>query len=271
MAALAAIPYQVSAQTLIDTNFNDNTAQGWVGYNSGANFGAAATNIVLTTSSANLQVLGSPTTSFGGVARIFDGTRPFTLAVGEIMTLTFDMQWVSSLPDNNGGFRFGLLAWNEDSPLTGGSDNGYYAQVRVGTGSSGASNGAALIKDSGGPTPPSFLAGSDTTALATITGYTGVAATATTYQAILTLNRLSATELQISGSFNGNSIGTVTDSTSPFFSFSSAFIGTGGVNPNFRIDNVEVVVVPEPSTAALLGLGFFALYLLRRRRAVSRS
>ncbi len=261
--ALVGIPFltiSLQAQILIDTNFNDNTAQGWVGYNSGNNFGPAATNIGITTSSANLQVVGSPATSFGGVARLFDGTRPFTLAVGDIMTLKFDVQWVSSLPASDSGFRWGFMAWNEDSPLTASSDNGYFATVRVGTGTANAN----IQKDNGSGT--SFLAGSDVSNLQSTASFSGITAVATWYEATFTINRISATQVQLGASFNDVNYTSTTDSTSPFFSFSSVFIGTGGVNPNFRIDNVSLIAVPEPTTALLFGGGALLGILFLRRR-----
>jgi len=49
-----------------------------------------------------------------------------------------------------------------------------------------------------------------------------------------------------------------------FFGYFGLTAGTGGLNDQVIIDDLSIVLIPEPSTLALLGLG--ALGLLRRRR-----
>ncbi len=45
---------------------------------------------------------------------------------------------------------------------------------------------------------------------------------------------------------------TFTDSTGAFFTFDEIAFGSGGSANTFRIDNVTLEVIPEPSTYALL-------------------
>jgi hypothetical protein len=48
--------------------------------------------------------------------------------------------------------------------------------------------------------------------------------------------------------------------------YTEGYFGIRGAQTHYRIDNVSVMAIPEPSTISLLGMGVFGLYFCRKKR-----
>lgn len=185
----------------------------------------------------------------------------FTLAnEGDSMALSFDLRYPSGSPTaNSQGFRFGLYNSNGTLPnadgqnLTG-NDFGYYSALGTG----GTAGRFIFETEANG-----FLGGGTQNQLAA--GGTTTLNDALSHQVGLTLERV-ATGLAIDLSLDGSSILSFTDTTPTTFTFDQLGIGLGSVSStddNYRIDNVLLTAIPEPSSLVLVGLsvlGFLAFF-----------
>lgn len=202
--------------------------------------------------------------------------------VGQGLALTFDVRRLTSTTPAGSApsFRFGLydgggtpvVATNLGGTSNATSDdNGYFIQLGVN------SQGALALRETaesngilGGPaTPAAINFGNGTGA-----DYDGLNDTAA-HHVELTLSRVSQ-GIQIRASVDGTVVVDVTDTgLNPNTNqdeglFISQFdvlgfgIGSTGVIYDYRLDNINLTLVPEPSSLALLGLS--GLVLCRRRR-----
>ncbi len=199
---------------------------------------------------------------------------PTTLQIGQSISLSFDFRTDNVVAANGAGFfRLGLfnsgtgkLTANTSAFDGGGAfadDTGYIAQYSI---SAGAVSG--VLQERLASTGNIFAGGSS---LSTTSVGTGPQIAANTnYTATLTLTR-TASGVTLGSSFDGVTL-TGADTATPFTSFDSLgiFIGTPFGNAttprNNFIDNVQVNVVPEPTSVALLGLGAGLLCLRNRSR-----
>lgn len=194
---------------------------------------------------------------------------PRTLAnIGDSISVTASLRRAASYASNSGaGYALGLYSSN-GTPITGvataatQSDNdiGYNLAARSAT--TTHSDGIKVRRETG--TSPFILGGSDLANLgSTVSGYNDRTST-TPFTLSMTITRV-ANGLEFTGVFGGlvttpNTV-TVVDTAPLTYTFDEVvFRSTSG---SFYLDNV--VVVPEPATAALLALG--AVGMLVRRRA----
>jgi hypothetical protein len=214
------------------------------------------------------------------VAGFYSVQRVFalqSLAIGDVLSLSFQIQTSGAAPvSSTDGFRFGFFnsggtSLAANSGVDGGgvfaNDTGYVARYSI-NGSSVVNTGQLVERSSGTVTQNLFqgsftnvgTAGSGTSAIAIDTAYT----------ATLTLTR-TASGVDVSSTFNGVTL-SGTDSTTPYTSFDTVGIffgsqwGSSVTTRNNFIDNVNVTVVPEPATAALVGCGLMAILFYCRRR-----
>jgi hypothetical protein len=180
---------------------------------------------------------------------------PLTLGVGDSLSLSFTGRYSTDPGTGAGAFRFGFYDSNVN-----GNDSGYGAQIH------GGSGGIVLVHDrnqAGKDGSP--LAGADVLILGT--GATPVSAgdsTTPAFSASFTLTRL-AGGMQLDAVFNGVPF-SATDPTTLFTTFDRLTIRNGNTSGAFRVDNVRVehLVVPEPTTGALLLVGLLAVRRVRR-------
>lgn len=205
---------------------------------------------------------------------------PTTLAIGSSMTLTFSVTdtITPGAASARQGLRFGLFNSNGVTPgsnlLTGDTTTLTNSAFTHYTGYAGFYSLQSALDPSGiaisqrdGVSPVltnSLFGGTSYSTLGALTG-SSATTTGTTYTVSLTLQYISATEMDITLIANGN---TVTRTTSSIIStFDSIGLFSSGSNGDITYDNITVTVVPEPSTAALLAVTFFgAIVLCRERR-----
>lgn len=259
------------AQTLINDNFNTNpTNPNTVGWYSSAG--------TVTTFSATTGALQFTQGDTSNNVSVFKQFTPTTLAVGETLQLSFVYTGFTLQPATltNSHFRIGLFdtsnTFTSNQGLTPWSTTNEGYTMGVGTGSATATSnffyrsGNAGIVSTGAPSVG--LGTADTLQMSS---------TPLPVTVNYTITRQSATEMLIAGSFTQNSVtytltsDLVTLSANYVDTFDTLFIGygTSAIGRGFTIDNVNLSVVPEPSTATLLlALGAFATF---RRKPSRRS
>ncbi len=250
------------AAIIVNDQFNDgDRAQTTPGLGAGTGgeteipwFQDASTVSMVTDNTSPLS--GSAMQFSGGatVGTFGTGASNVTLGVGDSIALSVAFRFTAAGTAN---VRFGLYNDNgtpasdvteAGAPYTG--DRGYlFIVTQAGTNNNYTreiDNTGALA---GGTDQTNFAQSGTHPALGT-TGHT----------AVLTLTR-TATGIQINGTVDGNSYGTVNDNTGSIItSFGQVVLSASSI---VAFDNVTVTTVPEPATAGLLGAG--ALTLLARR------
>lgn len=210
------------------------------------------------------------TSNFGA----FRGTLPnnprLSISIGETLNLSFSLFYNTAPASTGNGLRFGLLN---------SADNGIGVVAGTGT------NTAIELKGDFDATDPTVFGGSNAFNLSNHSGAgdsrtNGTMSSGLTdgviYSVLYTITRTTADTLTASSSINGGTA-TVTDfNNTPDtdgtqgndyitdFTNGAIYIRSGSQAANYRIDNVFLEVVPEPSTALLGAIGCLAL--LRRRR-----
>jgi len=185
-----------------------------------------------------------------------------TLTVGQTIRLTFDYTQTSA--DTDQLFRVGLFnsatppaadAWSTTGTLVG-AYTGYYSFIRDNAVDNQARTESATDTNTTATGPTNTVTTAITTSsLATSTNLLQ----STQYSAVFEVTLTTASQMNTVFTMNGYS---VTGQTSTIYNgFDTVVLRS--VRP-VMFDNIQVEVIPEPSTALLGGLGL--LLLLRRRR-----
>lgn len=172
-----------------------------------------------------------------------------TIAIGETLTFSFIGQFTQTPGNTANALRFGFV--NSAS-----LDNAF--GLRVGT---GTEKGLSVVRDvsTGGNGSP--LGGAEVVQLTSGTGTQNII-TNSVYSASFSITRTATDTYSYSGNIDG-SILSATDIVGGFNNYNAIAI-MSSPNADFRIDNVSVTLIPEPSTLLLGALG--TILLLRRRR-----
>ncbi|NJK92040.1 MAG: PEP-CTERM sorting domain-containing protein [Blastochloris sp.] len=258
------------SQVLVNDNFNDgNRTNGGVGQLDWYAVKAATTITMQSDNTTGpdegvndgtLQI--TPTGMFIGM--LVGNFGSTTLSVGQSFVLSLDFRYITA-PSTGSVFRFGLYNSNgsvtsADNNTSSGNDFGYRVQV--------ASNAPPSFVDESGAAPD-VTSGSDSTAITGGTLSNMPALGTSSHRAVLTLTRADVNTMTFGLSLNGSNLvssGAYTDTSGAFFTFDEIAFGAGNSTNTYRIDNVNLEVIPEPSTYALLGLGLGALWILRRKK-----
>lgn len=206
--------------------------------------------------------------TYGSVGYFTAPGSPASLAVGEKMTLSFDLTYATN-STSAGSFRFALLDSGGErisADMTGMQDSAFesytgYASFYALSSTNNLTSGNRIRQRN---------SGNDqlwTSGAFTILDTTTTAATAidTVYSASLELDYISPSLMRITTVVNGDSF-TYDDST-PLTSFDTISMYSNGTNGAIGISNMLVTVIPEPSaTTALIGLLAITASITSRRR-----
>jgi hypothetical protein len=217
--------------------------------------------------------------SFSGIwGHFMPGASPLALQIGETLELHFDVTFSGgAFATSNAAFRWGLFDSNNSrvttdfagtnatglsSGATFGAWRGYIAQTGVNT--IDVVGNTLLARERTGGGSALF----DSAQYADITG-SGVNepifAAGVSYPGALSLTR-TASGMNVRASINGVSTNLALDGT-PVLEFDTvSFFTVDAATQNITLDNVVVQIVPEPSSAFLLGAAALSFTARRRRR-----
>jgi hypothetical protein len=251
----------VGAQTLINDNFNTNPANpndvNW--------YSSAGTVTTFTGSTGALQFVSGDTTSNTSVFKQFTQT---TLAVGESLQASFTFTGFTNprTATTNNHFRIGLFDTSDTfttnqvaNPWTTGSGLPQGYQMAIGAGTTPGTSSFGYRTGQNNIVSHSAIGSANAFGLSDFTLPVSV---------VFNVTR-TATGITLDGSYTRDSITHIFTQVIPVtsvFTFDTLYIGSGlnAVGQGFTIDNVNLTLVPEPSSYALLGLGVGALFALRR-------
>jgi hypothetical protein len=228
-----------------------------------------ASNVVSGINGNSYQVINAAAAY--SVQRYFTAT---TLADGETMTLSLNIRAAGTPSAGVGAFRLGLfdtasvLAANTSNFGGGGAFTGATGYLGSYQTNAGSGNAGLIQERTNGVAANNLFQG--TLASGTTATGSNVVAANTNYVATLTLAR-SGANVDVTSSFNGVNL-SYTDTSGAFtfdtvgIFFGSTFGSSGIPYANF-IDDVNLSVVPEPATWALLAFSLTTVMVLRRRRA----
>jgi hypothetical protein len=203
--------------------------------------------------------------SAGSAARIAGSFAQQTLGlVGDKITMTGSFVLTGSPPANQptGVFRWGLFDHNGE-PLNNGW-LGYLAESDSSNGTAGSDFWRKTNTGSNYTTP-----GGTDALLADVEQTTGGFLANTSYGFELTATRLPGNQLQLDWILSTGFSSSITDTTPSTFSFDRVglFIGPQlNSSAQFTDVNITTMIVPEPGTLAMLGIGTAGLALVYRRR-----
>ncbi len=221
-------------------------------------------------STSSNALFRDPNAGFSSFIGFFGATAQ-SLAVGDSISLSFDVRFTTLPANQNNAFRFGLYNSQGTRQLddAAGStpsfngrvgDAGYYAGLNFGIGT----NSSAFFRevDTGGV----LVGGTEVVGVGS--NFASVVVDLLPHNLRLIVSR-TAVGLDLSYSYDNGTPVVRSDTTPITTAFDTIVIGQGSaVNP-FYIDNVNVVYtpIPEPTTAAVL-LGMACIVLRRRSNDV---
>ncbi len=262
---IAACAASAHAGVIFNDTFTSGTAAD-AGY---YRFGTTATTLATdgTELDFNYNVSGT-TSSRSGVIKSFSDQ---TLAVGDSITFSFTINSRTLANSENNAFRWAIGNLGNPSAVTGAPVTADLASASPFASGSremyqfSASTGAAAGwgQFQTGSTSPVHTGGTNTA----ITGFTGPASIATSGVGSINLTiGKTVTGYSITQSaFGVDSSGTLTTGTDIFNTIAFSMNNAGAYS--VALDNIQVSVVPEPTTFAMMLGGLGALILMRRRRA----
>ena len=221
------------------------------------------------TGGSSLAAYGATGTATNDTQSVYTQFAPVTLTVGQSVRVEMTMTNLNFLT-SAAGFRLSfsnMPASTTDVTYANpnwasGTRQGY--NLWVPTVSSGASEYHEFFDLQNplsglGPNNP-LLGGGGATFLPNGSGGTTI---------VFEITRNSLTSVQLSGSVGATQLATITDNTSPYFTFNTLQFGVRSYNSGYGFTVDNITVVPEPSTVALAGVGLavFLLGVRRHRRA----
>ena len=252
--SLLLLPGFANATLIVDDAFNDagisNGADpldiSWSVNGGGGTLAVADDTAGIGTGNAAIR---TPTGNFGGLRGTLASSTLLD-NVGDTLTLSFDFRLAAAPVANGSGFRFGV----------GNAGNAF--ALAIGTG--GTTAGSLFYNPNGA------TGGAGQIPFAGQAGATFTVNDQLPHAATLTLVR-TATGFDAAAEIAGMGIrtGNIPSSTTGFFeNIDRIYLGNGGVNVPYHIDNVQLdytAAIPEPNSAVLSLLG--ALLVIRRRRS----
>jgi len=285
LVALPALMLTLSSAksvTLLSDNFTGATLNG-SGLSQTVTSGANTYSLLTVPNGFNGTSAGALTVANTGNALGYIGFAPVTLTnVNDYITLSYTVTYPTTPTSAVQGLRFGLyntsgnintaLAYNAGTNPVGDTATGYFVGTNPGAAASGANN---LTKDLGNQLTTSGNSVNGGAAGSTAFGASTSTDTVfgTTPQAVsLTITKTSATQLTIAASVAGKTFSYVNAPTSGYFTYDTFFFSNGSSAGAWQMDNLSITSsVPEPNSAALLGLAGTTLLIFRRRSSMRRA
>lgn len=266
--------HPVSATTLVSDSFadGDRTTQNLPSSVAWYQLGSSTTTV---SSSTGYSITPANSGSASITIGYFGST---SLAIGSSMTLSFSVteSIVPTAASAHQGLRFGLynsgstattstLITGDSTTLTNASFSSYIGYAGFYSLQSALDpTGLAITQRDGGTSglTNSLFAGATYTTLGS--AGSSLATAGTTYTVTLTLQYVSATEMDITSTVNGNSLTKI--SSTPVTTFDTIGIFSSGLNGTVTLDNITVSTVPEPNVLALLTLASVGMIIVRYNR-----
>lgn len=261
---IGAALFSVTASAAVFTDdFSSGTAAD-AGY---YRFGTTGTTLAVAVGSLDFAIDGTAA-SRSGVIKSF---AEQTLAVGDSITFSFDINSRTLANSQNHSFRWAIGNLGNPSSVTGVPVTGDLTsaspfasgtrEMYMFSAGTGATTGFGAY--SPGQTSPVH------NAVTGFAGFTGPGSIATTGadSVSLTITRTAATDYSLEQTaFGSASSGTLTgDGTNIFNTLAFSFNNAGAYHVS--LDNVSVSVIPEPSTMVLLGIALMSALVFKRRKA----
>jgi hypothetical protein len=268
----------VRGQVLLNDNFSDGERLTQTPPNSVHWFSGGLSNNVSASSDALVfsgDVGGSTPGSIhgGGLAYFTASGSPFSLSIGQSMTLSFDYSY-SQIDSSDWHLEFGLFNSGGSRTATDNTGfnsssfnayNGYAAAGVLGPDPSGLGRFKIAERNL---TANNLLSTLSYTILGSNVKQTGGASAGITYNASLTIYYADATDMTLTTVIDGETL-TRTVSGALFTSFDTVGIFAPGTPGSFKFDdvNVSVISVPEPSNLAITSIGLLTLMGINLFRA----
>lgn len=263
---ITALAVSASAQTVIfNDTFTSGNITGW--YSAGAT-GSSVSAFNNGGGQEWLSVNSSNATATGQHAfKAFTGT---TLAVGETMRLTMNVAQINSMPNANNSF--GVALFNTSSSYS--ADQNTASVWAIGSQgyrfflASGTNTGSTLGWANLGAVNTPWAGGSNNAATST-----AAAGTLATGNLVFDIARTGLAELQFTVT-NGattlyNAVSSTAGTTPEYFTFNTlaaGYLTSSAATRSVRFDTVNLSVIPEPTTWALLAGSLTTMMVFRRRR-----
>lgn len=252
------LPGALIAAVVYSDSFTDGTVDGWVGASPTGTAGVPAPSIIDGTSlgmDGNALRFVSNATQQGPA---IDLGQTYTLVNdGDSISLSFDFV-VDVLETNNGYFRYGLYDMPGSGTLIDGAQ-GYFGQIS----STSTERGRVVQTDDVYYLNNFEISGADNE------GWQIIADTA--YSATLAITRTvtgADATVTFSGSASSYTISESLTFPTPNYSFDTIAFGINGGSSTVLFDNVDldVTVIPEPSSLSLIGIALTGMWLMFRRK-----
>lgn len=248
-----------NATVLINDTFPTNGTSASYGYYLIRNAGAGVSASVTGGTGLIVDQAASGTQNTG----IFKKFTTTGLAFGETLTLTMGLDFDQALSTTGSAFRIMLGSTSTTGTATNfdafNADT-LFTSLRLGNGTSTSASVRSHIAADGA---------NISTFTGTNNNFTQAVATNDITSVVFSLTR-TALGIDIAGSLNGNSIGSFSRTGAEAltsYDLFGVYQNASTNNLDFTLTSVNLQIVPEPSTWALLAGGLTVLTIFRRRRA----
>jgi len=245
---------------LINDTFPTTNSSASYGYYLIRNAGAGVNASVTGSTGLIVDQAATGTTTNTGIFKKFTTTG---LALGETLTLTMGLNFNQALSTTGSAFRIMLGSTSTTGTATNfdafNADT-LFTTMRLGNGTSTSASVRSHVAADGA---------NISTFTGTNNNFTQAVATNDITSVVFSLTR-TALGIDIAGSLNGNSIGSFSRTGAEAlisYNLFGVYQNASTNNLDFTLTSVNLQIVPEPSTWALLAGGLTALTIFRRRRA----